>query len=109
MGPIMDGWFVLVVAVAGWLNRDQNQVVEYLLAENAVLKEQLKDQRRLRFSDAQRRLLAVKAKALGRVALSRIESIVTPDTLLRWHRQSLRADQMVPLDLTAWHIGIGES
>jgi transposase InsO family protein len=31
--------------------------------------------------------LAAKAKALGRRALRKLDTIVTPDTLLRWHRQ----------------------
>ncbi len=34
MGPIIDAWFVLVVAVAGFLNREQNKILEYLLAES---------------------------------------------------------------------------
>jgi transposase InsO family protein len=41
----------------------------------------------LRFSDADRRRLAVAAKRIGRKGLFAIESIVTPDTLLRWYRQ----------------------
>ena len=38
-------------------------------------------------TDDQRRLLAVKGKVLGRKALSELTTIVTPDTILRWHRQ----------------------
>ena len=37
-------------------------------------------------SDAQRRRLAAKAKTLGRRGLRDITTIVTPDTLLAWHR-----------------------
>ena len=74
-----------VSAVAGWINRGQQQVIEYLLEENRVLREQLGG-RRLRLTDAQRRRLAVRAKALGRKALTGIACIVTPDTLLRWYR-----------------------
>jgi hypothetical protein len=43
MTPIIEAWFVLVVSVAGWLNREQDKAVQYLLAENKVLKEQLKE------------------------------------------------------------------
>ena len=43
--------------------------------------------KRLRFTDEQRRRLAAKAKKVGRKGLSEIETLVTPDTLLRWHRQ----------------------
>ena len=43
--------------------------------------------RRLRFTDDQRRRLAAKAKTLGRRLLQDITTIVTPDTLLAWHRR----------------------
>ena len=43
--------------------------------------------RRLRFDDEQRRRLAVRAKLLGRRVLAEVATIVTPDTLLRWHRK----------------------
>ena len=63
----------------------QRDVIDYLQAENRVLREQLAP-RRLRFTDVQRRRLAAKAKALGRRALGEMETLVTPDTLLAWHR-----------------------
>jgi hypothetical protein len=47
--------------------------------------------RRLRFSDAERALLARKPKALGRKALLELGKIATPDTLMRWHRQLVAA------------------
>jgi hypothetical protein len=75
-----------VVAIAGWINRSQQQVIDYLLEENRVLREQLGG-RRLSLTDAQRRRLAVRARALGRRALTNIAGIVTPDTLLRWYRR----------------------
>jgi len=40
----------------------------------------------LRFTDRQRRRLAVKARAIGRKRLLEIGTLVTPDTLFRWHR-----------------------
>jgi transposase InsO family protein len=43
--------------------------------------------RRLRFNDHQRRRLAAKGKRLGRSVLGELGSIVTPDTILRWHRE----------------------
>ena len=76
----------LMLIFAGWANRHQQDVIEYLEAENRFLREQLGG-KRLRFTDQQRRRLAVKAKEIGRNGLSRIETLVTPDTLLRWHRQ----------------------
>ena len=33
---------MLLAMLAGWINREQQQVIEYLKAENGVLREQLK-------------------------------------------------------------------
>jgi putative transposase len=60
--------------------------MEYLREENRVLREQL-ESRRLRFNDDQRRRLAVRAKGLGRKLLLEVATLVTPDTLLTWHRK----------------------
>ncbi len=55
----------LLLVFAGWVNRRQLEIVEFLLQEeNRVLREQLGG-RRLRFTNAQRRRLAAKGKALG--------------------------------------------
>ncbi len=77
---------VLMMLFAGWVNRHQQDVIEYQQAENRALRDQLGG-KRLRFTDQQRRRLAVKAKAVGRKGLFELEPLVTPDTLLRWHRQ----------------------
>jgi hypothetical protein len=52
---------ILLVALAGWVNRHQLEVIAYLREENRVLKEQLAE-RRLPLTDAQRRRLAVKVR-----------------------------------------------
>ena len=75
-----------VVCLACWLNRHQQAIIDYLIEENRVLKEQVEGNR-LRFTDEQRRRLAVKAKALGRQILDEMSTIVTPETLLSWHRK----------------------
>jgi hypothetical protein len=77
---------VLIAMVAGWLQRHQQQVITYLLAENHLLKAQLSS-RRLRLTDAERRHLAALAHPLGRTRLQEIATIVTPETLLRWYRR----------------------
>src|SRR3989442_608388 len=77
---------LLLVTLAGWVNRHQQLVVEYLVEENRVLKEQLKG-RRVRVTDDQRRRLAAKGRRLGRRVLRQVATIVTPDTILRWHRR----------------------
>jgi transposase InsO family protein len=74
------------IAVSGWMNQRQLLVIDYLREENRVLREQLGG-RRVRLDDNQRRRLAVKAKALGRKVPSEIATIVTPETLLAWHRK----------------------
>ena len=68
------------------MNQHQQQIIEYLVEENRVLREQLGG-RRLRFNDDQRRRLAAKGKHLGRKLLAQIATIVTPETLLTWHRK----------------------
>ena len=85
MGALDPFRFVLI-SIAGWMNQQQQQAIEYLREENKVLREQLGG-RRLRFTDEQRRRLAAKAKGLGRRALAAIATIVTPETLLAWHRK----------------------
>jgi putative transposase len=73
---------------AGWVNRHQLDVIEYLQEENRVLKHRLGG-RRIRFPDAERRRLPRKAHALERRVLNELQTLVTPDTLLRWYREML--------------------
>ena len=79
-------WQLLSVIIAGMLNEQQQQIIEYLKEENRILRAQIGD-RRLRLSDDDRRRLAAKGKALGRRVLGEICCIVTPETILRWHRK----------------------
>ena len=88
MATVIQPWQILVAAMAGWITRQQDAVIDYLREENRVLKQQL-GRRKLRLTDDQRRRLAVRGKAIGRRALSEVASIVTPDTILRWHRQMI--------------------
>ena len=86
MPRVLDPIQFVLVALAGWMNQRQLQMIEYLREENRVLREQL-DERRLRFNDDQRRRLAVRAKGLGRKLLTEVATLVAPDTLLAWHRK----------------------
>ena len=74
MFPFPQALQCLVVAVAGWINQQQRDVIDCRQEENRVLREQ-------------RRRLAAKAQALGRRTLCDLGTLGTPDTLLRWHRQ----------------------
>ena len=53
----------LVLTFAGWVNRHQDDLIEYLREENRVLREYL-GPRPLRLTDAQRRRLAVRGHKL---------------------------------------------
>src|SRR6266850_1632536 len=86
MRVALDPLSFLVVSIGGWMNQHQQHVIEYLIEENRVLREQ-NGNRRMRFTDDQRRRLAAKAKKLGRRLLARVATIVTPETLLAWHRK----------------------
>jgi hypothetical protein len=86
MKPLISPQTFLLSWLAGWLNQEQQKVLDYLREENRVLREQL-GPRRVRFTDDQRRRLAAKGKDIGRKLLGQFASIVTPDTILRWHRR----------------------
>src|SRR5215510_13226828 len=86
MRVAFDPFSFLVTSLAGWMNQHQQHIIEFLREENRVLREQIGD-RRLRFSDDQRRRLAARAKKLGRRLLAEVATIVTPETLLAWHRK----------------------
>ena len=79
---------LLLATFAGWVCRQQTCVIDYLVEENRVLKEQLESSGcRIRLTDDQRRRLAAKGRPLGRRILKRIATVVTPDTILAWHRR----------------------
>jgi len=86
MRTALDPFSFLVTSIAGWMNQHQHHVIDYLMEENRVLREQIGNHR-LRFSDAQRRRLAAKAKKLVRKILAQVATVVTPETLLAWHRK----------------------
>src|SRR5215510_13417248 len=77
---------MLLMVLTGWLERREQEALAYLIEENRLLRRQLGG-RRLRLTDDDRRRLALRAFRLGRRRLREVATIVTPDTLLRWHRQ----------------------
>jgi len=82
----LQPWQLYLVILAGWVNRQQQFVIDYLRTENQVLRE-THGKKRILLTDDQRRRLAVKGKILGRKLLAEIGTVFTPDTVLRWHRQ----------------------
>ena len=83
---ILQPWQLMLIILASWVNRQQQEVIEYLRVENSVFKEQL-GKKRILLNNNQRRRLAVKGKLLGRQQLEQFGTLFTPDTILRWHRQ----------------------
>jgi putative transposase len=83
---VLQPWQLLVAILAGWLNRQQQAIIDFQQTEIQILWERL-GKKRIRLSDDQRRRLAVKGKVLGRKLLGEVGSVFTPDTILRWHRQ----------------------
>ena len=77
---------LLVAALGGWLQREQADVIAFLREENRLLKTRLAKQR-LRFDDGERRRLAELGHRRGRSLLVQAATLVTPDTILRWHRE----------------------
>jgi hypothetical protein len=76
----------ILLILAGWINSRQQDAIDYLLTENRVLREKL-GKKRILLNDDQRRRLAIKGKILGRKMLDELATIVTPETILRWHRE----------------------
>ena len=81
MGSVPPLLIVLLMVVSGWVHRRQLIVIEFLQAENRLLNEWLRG-KRIRFTDAERVLLARKAKVIGRKALLELDTLVSPDTLM---------------------------
>jgi len=86
MSFLLHPWQLLLAILAGWINQQQQQIIEFQRTEIEVLKEKL-GRSRIILNDDQRRRLAVKGKVLGRKVLQEIGCLFTPDTILRWHRE----------------------
>ncbi len=77
---------MMMVAVAGWLNEYQSAKLEFAHEQIRVFQE-LNGGRLPRLNDDQRRRLAAKGKKLGLSGLREMVTLVTPETILRWHRE----------------------
>ena len=77
---------MLLVMLAGWLNRHQQDVIECLKEENKILREKLGTTRIL-LNDHQPMRLARLGKPLGRKVLADAGSLFSPDAILGWHRR----------------------
>jgi putative transposase len=83
-------WTTLLAYISGSIDEELLLRIEYLVAENRILRGQIKG--RLQLSDAERQTLAEIGKKLGKQALEKVANIVKPNTILGWHRK-LAADK----------------
>ena len=86
MNFVLQPWQLAFVSLSAWMNQRQQQIIEFQNAQIEALLKKL-GKKRVLLTDEQRRLLAVQGKALGRKALMELTTIVTPDTIFRWHRK----------------------
>ena len=95
--PVLDFFplNLLLATFAGWVQRHQDATIAYLVEENRVLREQIGN-RPLRLTNDQRRRLAAKGNVVGRRMLAKVATIMTPDTILRWHRRLIAAKWTYP-------------
>ena len=71
MNFVLKPWQQLLLILAGWINRHQQDAIEYLLTENEVLREKL-GKRRILLNDDQRRHIAVELCAADRAGAARL-------------------------------------
>jgi putative transposase len=91
-------WKKLLAYIIGSVDQELLLRNEYLVTENRMLRQQISG--RVRLTDAERTTLAEIGKKLGRQALKEVASMVTPETILAWHRK------LVAKKLTAPNTGV---
>ena len=77
-------FLLLLAALMGWLDQRQQAAVAYLIEENRIMRGRVRG--RIRLTDEERHRLARLGHRLGRRRLHDVATIVTPYTILRWHR-----------------------
>jgi hypothetical protein len=87
-------WAAVIGKITGSVDEHLVQQNAYLLAEIRVLRSRVK--RPVRFNDSERVALATAAKPLDRSILAEVATLVTPDTLLRWHRRLVENETAEP-------------
>jgi putative transposase len=98
--PILPGFFnpsykgtgmnhrLFLLLIAALLDPDKRKLIELYESQLDALRSQIPG--RLRFTQSQKARMAEAARALGRKALRELSTIVTPDTLFRWYKESVR-------------------
>ena len=78
-------WKHLLSYITGTVDQELLLRNEYLVTENRLLRNQITG--RVRLTDGERKTLAAIGQKLGKQALAEVAKIVTPGTLLAWHRK----------------------
>ena len=78
-------WKTLLAYITGSVDQALLLRNEYLLTENRILRNQITG--RVRLTDGERKTLTDIGQKLGKQALKEVAKIVTPDTILGWHRK----------------------
>ena len=78
-------WKTLLACITGSVEEQLLLRNAYVVEENRILRKQIAG--RVQLTDAERQTLAAIGKKLGKQALEEVATIVTPDTLLAWHRK----------------------
>jgi putative transposase len=78
-------WARILAYVTGTVDQELLARNEYLVAENRIMKAQLKG--RLKLSDAEREALGEIGHRLGSKVLADVATIAQPDTILGWYRK----------------------
>ena len=111
-------WKKKLACITGSVDEDLQRRNEYLVAENAILRSQLHG--RIRLNNAERIRLAEIGKRLGRKALAEVAHIVSPKTILAWHRRLVarkfdgtkgregRGRPAIPAELVAMVVKVAE-
>ena len=68
MNFVLKPWQFALIVIAGWMHREQQQVIEYLRTENSVLREKL-GKSRIMLSDDERRRISVSTEKVRFSAL----------------------------------------
>lgn len=78
-------WARMLAYVAGMVNQELLLRDGYLMAENRILRGQIKG--RLLLSEGEKATLADIARRLGPVAQQEVAATANPDTILGWYRK----------------------
>ena len=99
-------WARTLAYVTGTVDQELLARIEYLAAENRILKAQLKG--RLKLSDPERVTLAEIGHRLGRKVLAQVATVARPETILAWYRKLVAANSMARRRVESW-AGLGSS